>query len=1511
MSIRRIVGPVTGILCSAIGLWCTCAGAAPVDYGAETPVGMMGGDMRLVIEVTGNGKTFRTTEAFIANGDGMLTGPSHEKFIAKENLLYGIERDDSTYGRETAPIEGPSLRMDCGGLTLYTLCKHQVIKCDYPLPMLVLNAPECARLLKDFAPYQRDTFGKPERFDVIFWCRDLLGANQSHVAYVDEAGPRFIKRMITKDKAESTLWRKGHLSGGATDPLVVRYGLANRYRFAPGTSLTWRYWLPNWTANAKADSRVNGIDLSGDWVQEGDPDKRYRIKLAPDYTHRPPLIIEDVNGKTQAFGAFNGGDVLYRTKWDASRDSWMRYQGKYEANRITWTNELGRDPVTKQFSAYKPVTWRRGTKGSVTYSGTWMYRYDLNGRTVVKRLGGGQVYNYKNGKMMPFRVVQSAAHFTIDLETGKLTGELAASWEYGGGEGEEPVRHGHKADLNKMRVDPIAYLEQKGLHYLSSKGDGGLTFSRGVKIQPAGWPSLSEDFALYGYSPTEGEMRSGKFIAMPVSFCVLTRSGQLPGMPGGVIAVKTGPRSSNRQRIGAALQAGNPAMWIVSATPSPGSNRPAASGVDGETGFKGPLRLNQFLPPNSKIEAKGDVVIVGVVLPYKPLSRSPAIFIRLSPGAHFDTGRYLATVGAMKDALEFLLLGGKTTIDDRKLLSAAAKLSVKLITPAASITRDGTVYIATHDEQTGKTSIKVIEGQVTVTPKNPALPPFKLTAGQQREVSLTAVGPLQPYTPVPGEGNVAPPGGVSLPGATVVGGSPTSTSPTGVTTMGSAGPRLPASGNMAPAPLNTLVHHQLTVDDAIAGGVFPVLSGSGNRIVYSHGARPSQIRCIDFDGSNLTTAMQTKNIPSELDISDDGTRVMVHHISREIYSASASGGGERRLVWVSTGDPQIVKARMTGDGKLVYFLLGRKALLNGSDVASPAGLHVVNAEGGTPRLLVGQTHLQKLLGLPADQGVAFRPSLDVSGNGGRVAFAVVAYSKVNAGPKIVVVDGNGGNLRLVAEGTKDSRGNVGQVAITPDGRLISYRIASWGPPMITGVVNADGSNKRIITKSDGPLRYPNGNLIGEPVTFTADGNWLQLGSTGRLIATDGSGRIYSLSATRAGAGKVLLNGGMLRGTMDHQARRYAYLCKDERNSREFRQRVQIASLEINPTDLRGAPELSDVTVQPGYLIPDKVGATVSVAVASPHKLILVSKVPIFKGLADPGVSSEIFYDNGRTSGDKTAGDSVFTSNRLYAMQAAKMGPRTIRVDAESRGEDARRHATAVDVAPIPVTTKKPEPPVPPEPANPPEPTTPATPTATSTTPGAKGMRIAAEHRRVAEGEKVTVPVWLKDVSNLANLNFEVRYDPSVAKPAGKLIKGNLLGKAIFSANASEPGRMRMGFAQTSGLAGTGTVAQLPMQAVGESGALTPLTVTVTSIDDPNGATLSIQKIHGSILIVGPDGHVPGDCDGDGKITAADAMCALKMSVGNMQLNIRLDADGDGKVTSGDARVLLKRAVGIE
>jgi hypothetical protein len=55
--------------------------------------------------------------------------------------------------------------------------------------------------------------------------------------------------------------------------------------------------------------------------------------------------------------------------------------------------------------------------------------------------------------------------------------------------------------------------------------------------------------------------------------------------------------------------------------------------------------------------------------------------------------------------------------------------------------------------------------------------------------------------------------------------------------------------------------------------------------------------------------------------------------------------------------------------------------------------------------------------------------------------------------------------------------------------------------------------------------------------------------------------------------------------------------------------------------------------------------------------------------------------------------------------------------------------------------------------------------------------------------------------------------------------------------------------------------------------------------------------------------LPGDCDGDGELTAADALCALKMSVGNREEDLKMDMDKNDLVTSGDARILLRLVVG--
>ncbi|MFQ5858678.1 MAG: hypothetical protein ACE5LU_24010 [Anaerolineae bacterium] len=189
------------------------------------------------------------------------------------------------------------------------------------------------------------------------------------------------------------------------------------------------------------------------------------------------------------------------------------------------------------------------------------------------------------------------------------------------------------------------------------------------------------------------------------------------------------------------------------------------------------------------------------------------------------------------------------------------------------------------------------------------------------------------------------------------------------------------------------------------------------------------------------------------------------------------------------------------------------------------------------------------------------------------------------------------------------------------------------------------------------------------------------------------------------------------------------------------------------------------------------------------------------------------------------------------------------------------------------------------------------------------MTIQAGQRQVVEGQLVNVPVWLIKGADVANINFTIGYNAGVAAPEGDLIKGNLLANALFSSNSGESGLIRAGFAQTSGINGTGTVAYMPFRAVGKPGDRTVLDVGVSTINNPGGTVLAIDRIDGQILIVGPDGVVPGDCDGDGSLTELDALCALQMSVQLIPERLTLDLDTDSQVTSRDSVIILQRAIG--
>lgn len=232
-------------------------------------------------------------------------------------------------------------------------------------------------------------------------------------------------------------------------------------------------------------------------------------------------------------------------------------------------------------------------------------------------------------------------------------------------------------------------------------------------------------------------------------------------------------------------------------------------------------------------------------------------------------------------------------------------------------------------------------------------------------------------------------------------------------------------------------------------------------------------------------------------------------------------------------------------------------------------------------------------------------------------------------------------------------------------------------------------------------------------------------------------------------------------------------------------------------------------------------------------------------------------------------------------------------------------------------------------------------TASSPCPSnATSMTLQACSVKGKPGETVTVPLWLLKGQNLANLNFDLRYDQTVANASGNATKGNFLGKALFASNLGEGGKARLGFAQSSGVSGSGQIAAVPFKITGKAGQRTALSVSVTTANAVSGSSVTVAALSGEIVVEGdgegastPTGATPtgtptgtqkpgGDSGttstpgtkptttaSSPKFTAMDALTALKMSVGLLSPDMKYDLDKNGQITSNDARLILMNVVG--
>ncbi|MBL7222887.1 MAG: hypothetical protein ISS72_03445 [Candidatus Brocadiae bacterium] len=215
--------------------------------------------------------------------------------------------------------------------------------------------------------------------------------------------------------------------------------------------------------------------------------------------------------------------------------------------------------------------------------------------------------------------------------------------------------------------------------------------------------------------------------------------------------------------------------------------------------------------------------------------------------------------------------------------------------------------------------------------------------------------------------------------------------------------------------------------------------------------------------------------------------------------------------------------------------------------------------------------------------------------------------------------------------------------------------------------------------------------------------------------------------------------------------------------------------------------------------------------------------------------------------------------------------------------------------------------VPPDPPSPPEPGTIPGPTAVA------GMTLRAEARKAKTGETATVPISLLKGAGLIDLNFNLEYDPSVVQAVGNVVKGNLLAGAEFEANTAKRGVVQVGLVpKTGGISSAnGTLAQVAFKAIGRAGSRTTLRLVVRKASAAGGAPAKIATIDGEVQITDEGGFLPGDVNGDGKVSMDDVLMALKISVELLPHNARADVDKDGQVTAADARLIRNRVLGIK
>ena len=502
-------------------------------------------------------------------------------------------------------------------------------------------------------------------------------------------------------------------------------------------------------------------------------------------------------------------------------------------------------------------------------------------------------------------------------------------------------------------------------------------------------------------------------------------------------------------------------------------------------------------------------------------------------------------------------------------------------------------------------------------------------------------------------------------------------------TPGGCGLTPPEAGTI----VRTLAYHQITtlspngVWDTARGAI---ISANGQRAAFTSGYDPTRFYVMNADDSGSPMEVDARTGDGGVgspyvEISADGSRLITVGAQKDYWIVRAVNADGSDLHTVITLGRYLI-FRLSGDGSQVFFQNPEDFDLNGQHYK--AGLYAVSVTNSAQvRKIVDRDAIATLYGVDPN-GVRFAGGdsnyFAASRDGSRFVFSV-APTYHNA--RVLRVNGDGSALAEYSF-PSDYFWHVENLGISGDGSKVFY-LGQQNPccsaPYELGVFGFGGGTKTVLGDYGGP------NTDGQIAQLSHDGSKLYY--VGTLYNTDASGRLALAIPGPGLSGDpplIINNYGLFQASMTDSATRFLY--KADYNTG---QPLQLAILDVNPASLGLAPAVTNPKIAPPYVLADGSSAsTVSSHVSTNQTLVRVNGVSLRDGVSDNTVlnGGAILLDDG-TQGDVTAGDGIFTSNRAWG--APPLGPRLVRMRAEVRAGDGKRHSTALDVAQLDVVNQVP------------------------------------------------------------------------------------------------------------------------------------------------------------------------------------------------------------------------------